>query len=65
MNAFLFEGIFPEGLADEDLKEKQRERFATIMTEILSAKLARDFPGCHFSAFVMEGEDFGVSFHQI
>jgi hypothetical protein len=35
------------------------------MADMLAAKLIRDFPGRGFSTFVMQGHDFGISFHQI
>lgn len=65
MNAFLLEGAFPNDPTDASLKEAQSERLATIMADMLAAKLARDFPGHRFVAFVLGGDDFGVSFHQI
>ena len=65
MNAFLLEGIFPNDPTDGTLKDIQSERFATIMADMLSAKLFHDFPQRRFSVFVMDGDDFGVSFHQI
>ncbi len=65
MNAFLFDGIFPDDPTEDSLKDSQSERFATIMADMLSAKLVRDFPERRFSVFVMDGDDFGVSFHQI
>lgn len=65
MNAYLLDGIFPDDPADEVLKATQSEYLATIMVDMLSAKLARDFPNRRFSTFVLTGEDFGVSFHQV
>lgn len=65
MNAYLLDGVFPQDEAEEALKEAQCERLATMMADMLSAKLARDFPQRRFSAFAMSGEDFGVSFHQL
>ncbi|WP_199555996.1 hypothetical protein [Sandaracinobacteroides hominis] len=65
MNAFLLEGAFPTDKAESELKEKQCERLAEIMADMLAAKLACDFPGLHFETFTMSGYDFGVSFHQL
>lgn len=65
MNAFLLENIFPNDPTDTNLKDVQAGRFAAVMVDMLSAKLARDFPDRRFSVFVLEGDDFGVSFHQI
>lgn len=65
MNAYLLDGIFPNDQADEILKATQSEYLATIMVEMLSAKLARTFPERRFSTFVLSGDDFGVSFHQV
>lgn len=64
MNAFLLEGVFPQDETDAALKDQQCERLAAIMADMLGAKLAREFPGRRFAAFVMSGYDFGVSFHQ-
>ena len=65
MNAYLLDEVFPQDATDDALKEAQCDRFAAIMADMLGAKLARDFPQRRFSAFVLSGEDFGVSFHQI
>ena len=65
MNAYLFDGLFPQDTTEEALKNAQSERLATIMAEMLAAKLARDFPQRRFSTFAMSGYDFGVSFHQL
>lgn len=65
MNAYLLDGVFPQDQADAVLKQAQCERLATIMAEMLAAKLSRDFPERRFSAFAMDGCDFGVSFHQV
>ena len=65
MNAFLMDGIFPNDPTEATLKDRQAEHFASIMADILAAKLLRDFPDRRFSTFVMEHHDFGVSFHQI
>jgi hypothetical protein len=65
MNAYLLDGAFPQDRADESLKNAQSECLATIMADILSAKLARGFPHRRFSTFVLRGEDLGVSFHQL
>lgn len=65
-NAFLLENIFPDDpTVPASLKDKQTELFATIMADMLSAKLLREFPDRRFSTFVMDGDDFGVSFHQV
>lgn len=64
MNAFLFDYMFPDDGTELSLKEVQLKRLATIMADMLAAKLGRDFPGRQFSAFVLEGADFGLSFHQ-
>ena len=65
MNAYLLEGVFPQDPADDALKVMQCDRLAIIMADMLGAKLGRDFPARRFSTFVMDGEDFGVSFHQL
>jgi hypothetical protein len=65
MNAHLLDGVFPQDEADGALKKAQCERLATIMADMLGAKLARDFPQRRFSTFAMSGDDFGVSFHQL
>ena len=65
MNVFLLEGIFPNDPTVSSLKEIQSERLATIMADMLAAKLARDFPEHRFATFVLNGDDFGVSFHQV
>jgi hypothetical protein len=64
MNAFLFDYIFSNDHTAPALKSAQLERLATIMCDMLAAKLKREFPKRAFSAFVLEGDDFGVSFHQ-
>lgn len=64
MNAYLLDGIFPKDEADSLLKNAQIERLAIVMADMLRAKLVRDFPDRRFSVFVMNGDDFGVSFHQ-
>ena len=46
------------------LKGVQLTRLATIMADMLTAKLNREFPDRCFSAFVLEEADFGLSFHQ-
>ncbi|EAT07382.1 hypothetical protein NYF14_17425 [Sphingobium sp. 10 DY56-G10] len=65
MNAFLLEGVFPNDPTESQLKETQADQLAKRMAAMLHAKLAHDFPERRFSAFTLEGEDFGVSFHQI
>lgn len=65
MNAYMLDGVFPQDQADGVLKQAQCERLATIMADMLKAKLSRDFPERRFSAFAMDGDDFGVSFHQV
>lgn len=65
MNAYLLDGIFPDDPTDEILKDTQSEYLATIMADMLAAKLAHGFPSRRFSTFVLRGEDFGVSFHQV
>lgn len=64
MNAYLLEGLFPDDTTAEQLKARQLERLAATMADMLSAKLARDFPARRLHAFVLDGEDFGISFHQ-
>jgi len=65
MNVLFLEGIFPNDPSVEDLKETQLIGLAGVMAEMVSAKLARNFPDRSFSTFVIdEGSDFGVSFHQ-
>lgn len=64
MNAFLFDHMFPDDGTEPGLKSVQLKRLATIMADMLAAKLNRDFPGRRFSAFVLKGADFGLSFHQ-
>ena len=65
MNAYLLDGMFPQDTAAATLKEAQCQRLAAIMADMVSAKLARDFPERKCSAFVLSGVDFGVSFHQL
>ena len=65
MNAYLLDGIFPQDQTDLPLKNAQCERLASVMADMLAAKLVRDFPERLFSVFVMHGDDFGVSFHQL
>lgn len=65
MNAYLLDGMFPQDQTDPVLKQAQCDRLATVMAEMLVAKLLRDFPERRFSAFAMDGYDFGVSFHQV
>lgn len=65
MNSHLLDGAFPQDGADEALKNAQSECLATIMADMLAAKLARDFPHRRFATFVLSGEDLGVSFHQL
>lgn len=65
MNAFFLADVFPEDPTESILKGNQIQHFALVMADMLSAKLHRDFPDRRFSAFVLEGDDFGVSFHQI
>jgi hypothetical protein len=64
MNAFLFDYIFPDDHTAPALKSAQLGRLATIMCDMLAAKLKCEFPERDFSAFALEGDDFGVSFHQ-
>ena len=64
MNAFLFDYMFPDDGTEPSLKGAQLKRLSTIMSDMLAAKLSRDFPGRKFSAFVLETADFGLSFHQ-
>ncbi len=64
MNAYLLDGIFPRYDPDSTLKLAQCERLISIMADMLGAKLARDFPERRFCAFAIDGDDFGVSFHQ-
>ena len=65
MNAYLLDGVFPQDQTDEKLKARQCAQLASILADMLEAKLNRDFPDRRFSAFAMEGDDFGVSFHQL
>jgi hypothetical protein len=65
MNAYLLDGMFPRYEADPTLKNAQCVRLASVMADMLGAKLARDFPERRFSAFAMDCDDFGVSFHQL
>lgn len=65
MNAYLLEGMFPQDQTDLPLKNAQFKRLASVMADMLSAKLVRDFPEHRFSVFLMNGEDVGVSFHQL
>ncbi len=65
MNAYLLDYLFPNDPTEADLKDMQSEHLATIMADMLAAKLTRDFPERQFKAFAMNGDDFGVSFHQI
>lgn len=44
MNAYLLEGIFPQDQTNMPLKKAQCERLASVMADILAAKLVRDFP---------------------
>lgn len=64
MNAYMMNNIFPQDEADTALKSAQCAHLVSVMVDMLSAKLARDFPKRRFSAFSLEGDDFGVSFHQ-
>lgn len=65
MNALWMDGIFPTDPTEFASKNRQTAHFATVMADMLSAKLLRDFPDRRFSTFVMDGDDFGVSFHQV
>ena len=64
MNAYLLDGLFPQDSAEDDLKSAQCEHLVAVMADMLSAKLARDYPSRQFEAFALSGGDFGVSFHQ-
>jgi hypothetical protein len=64
MNAFLFDYIFPQDDTEAALKGAQLKLLATLMSDMLVAKLKREFPEHSFSAFVLDGDDFGLSFHQ-
>ena len=64
MNAFFFEYMFPDDNTEPDLKGAQLTRLANIMSDMLVAKLKREFPDRDFAAIVLEGVDFGLSFHQ-
>lgn len=64
MNALFLDSAFPNDETDGPLKEQQIESMATIMCDILRAKLRAEFPTRAFSIFLMEGDDFGVSFCQ-
>ncbi|MFE8584992.1 hypothetical protein ACFX59_12895 [Sphingomonas sp. NCPPB 2930] len=65
MNAFLFDYMFPDDVAPVELKSAQLNRLATIMSNMLVAKLKSEFPDRNFCAFVLKGADFGLSFHQV
>ena len=65
MNAFLLDDAFPEDPAADEVKEAQCSQLATIMVDMLKAKLAKDFPDSRFCVFVLTGDDIGVSFHQL
>jgi hypothetical protein len=65
MNAYLLDGLFPQDHTEQALKAAQCGHLAKIMADMIGAKLARDFPRRRFSAFAMDGDDFGVSFHQL
>ncbi|MDR6113996.1 MULTISPECIES: hypothetical protein [unclassified Sphingomonas] len=65
MNAFLFDYMFPDDVAPVELKSAQLNRLATIMSNMLVAKLKSEFPDRNFCAFVLEGADFGLSFYQV
>lgn len=64
MNAFLFDFMFSDDNTERELKSAQLRRLATIMADMLGAKLRREFPEFGFVTFVLEGADFGLSFHQ-
>jgi len=64
MNALFLDAAFPNDETESLLKERQIESMATIMCDILRAKLSAEFPTRAFSVFLMEGGDFGVSFCQ-
>lgn len=69
MNVLLLDDIFPNDKADSALKFSQCRKLATIMADMLDAKLSRDFPHRCFTPFVidgdpMAGDEFGISFHQ-
>lgn len=65
MNAYLFDHIFPDDPTKPELKSAQLGRLALIMVDMLAAKLKREFPQQNFEAFVLDEDDFGVSFHQV
>lgn len=65
MNAVFLENIFQKNSTEATLKARQEEHLASIMIDMLPAKLVRDFPDLRFSTFVMGDDDFGVSFHQL
>ncbi|HEX3423969.1 MAG TPA: hypothetical protein VHS33_11300 [Sphingomicrobium sp.] len=65
MNAYLLDGVFPGDETEAALKDAQCERLATIMADMLAAKLVRDFPDRRFAVVPLGGDDFGVSFHQL
>lgn len=65
MNAVLYDHMFPDDETEPSVKSAQLKRLATIMSDMLMTKLNRDFPDRRFSAIVLEGADFGLSFHQI
>jgi hypothetical protein len=64
MNALFLDAAFPNDETADPLKNQQMEALASIMCEMLRAKLNADFPTRKFEVFLMEGEDFGVSFRQ-
>ena len=64
VNVLLFDQIFPQDETATPLKERQTEAMANMMRDMLEAKLQVDFPDQAFNVLVLEGYDFGLSFHR-
>ncbi len=64
MNALFLDAAFPNDETDTSLKGQQIDAWASIMCEMLRAKLNSEFPTREFAVFLMKGDDFGVSFRQ-
>ena len=65
MNAFFLDTIFPGDRTEDTLKNRQIDAIAATMRDMLATKLTADFPGRDFAVFILDDDDFGVSFHQI
>jgi hypothetical protein len=64
MNAYHFDMIFPRDETEPSLKAEQLQNLAKAMCGMLASKLKAEYPDREFATFVVEGDDFGVSFHQ-